>query len=150
MKNNKRYTFILFFLSISYLSSYAQRQPILFTAEQKAQQRQRWEQRGDSAMSSRVVVRMKHVFAVARQQEQTLFLTGININQRRRQVLKTYDRTSELQLQLVKVNQSADSLYRSIVGEINYQLYKDAMHSPLHKRQPTKGTDSLQPKKQQP
>jgi hypothetical protein len=150
MKNNKRYTFILFFLLTSYLSSYAQRQPILLTAEQKALQRQNWEQRGDSAVSSRVIVRMKHVFTVDPKQEQTLFLTGININQRRRQVLKTYDRSSELQLQLVKVNQSADSLYRSIVGEINYQLFKDAMRNPLHKRQPLKVTDSLQPKNQQP
>jgi hypothetical protein len=101
-------------------------------------------------VASRVVVRMKHVFAVAPKQEQTLFLTGININQRRRLVLKTYGKTTELQLQLAKVNQSADSLYRSIVGELNYQLYKDAMHTSLHKRQPLKGTDSLQPKNQQP
>lgn len=150
MNNNKRYTFILFFLTISFLSSYGQRQSIILTDEQKLQQRQNWELRGDSAISSRVVVRMKHVFAVAPQQEQTLFQAGININQRRRQVLKTYGRTGELQLQLAQVNQSADSLYRSIVGELNYQLYKDAMHTSLHKREQMKDTDSLQPKTQQP
>lgn len=149
MKNNKKHTIILFFLSISYLCSYGQRLPSL-TTEQKAQRRQQWEQRGDSAIASREVIRMKHLFVLTPQQEQKLFQGGISINQRRREVIKTYGKTDALQANMAKVKQSADSLYRSVVGEKNYQLYKDALHSNLQQRQSKNGIDSLHAKTQQP
>lgn len=149
MKNIKSYTFILFFLSISCLSSYGQRQPLL-TAAQKAKQRQNWEQRGDSAIASREVIRMKHLFSLTSQQEQALFQGGIGINQRRREVLKKYDKTDALQPNMAKVKQSADSLYISIVGEKNYQLYKDALHSHLVQSPAMSNADSLHAKNQQP
>lgn len=149
MKTHKRYTFFLFFLCMSYMSSYGQK-VLSLTTEQKAQKRQNWEQRGDSAIASREVVRMKRLFALTPGQEQAVFQAGISINQRRREVLKTYGKTDALQAKMANVKQNADSVYRAIVGEKNYQLYKDAMHSNLMKLPSTRTIDSPHVKNQQP
>ena len=125
------------------------KKPAVQTAQQKAAQRQNWEQRGDSAIASRELIRMKRVFKMTPDQEQALFAAGIQMNQRRRQVIKTYGKTESLPSELKKVDKSADSLYQSIIGASQFTKYQDALHTRLSQSRQIAGLDTtIHPKPQ--
>jgi hypothetical protein len=100
-----------------------------------AEQRQFHEQKADSAIANRTVKQIKQLFALTADQEQTLYLTAVQINNSRRNVFKTYWRTEAFHEQMSKMDKRADSLYQSIVGVTNYQLYKDMVKADMIRRQ---------------
>ncbi len=146
------------YTSLFTITTYAQentpprKQPL--SSEQLQQRRQLQEQKADSAMADREVLRMKEQFSLTPQQEATLYKVGVSINHNRREVIKKYWRTEAFQEQIAEVDKKRDSLYQSIVGEANYKKYKGALHSSdLQKQQVMQQratADSLNRKAQHP
>jgi hypothetical protein len=149
---NSIFIFILTITSYSQGDTLHRKQP-LSAAERQARQ-QLFEQKADSAIANREVKRMKELFTLTPEQEQSLYQAGITINNNRRGIFKAYWKTEAFQTQMAKVDSSAAALYASIIGAGKYSMYKDALHSRLIQKQQVMqqraSADSLNRKTQQP
>lgn len=98
------------------------------------QRQQRYEKKADSSLAGREVKRMKEVIRITSEQERLLLQAAITTNVKRREVFKSYWKKEGFRAQMIRVDKSADSLYQSIVGDSNYQMYKDTLQSRLLQR----------------
>ena len=100
------------------------------------QQRQRYfEHKSDSMFVVRQLRQMKSVFTLSPEQEKLLSQSIGTLNAKRREVFKAYWKKEGFREQMLKVDQNADSLFRSLIGEKNLRIYKDTMQSRLLQRQ---------------
>jgi hypothetical protein len=136
--------FILITICLSVFTSVSFSQITKLTVEQR---RPVMEQKADSAIANRTIKRMKELFTITTKQEQTLYETGITINNNRRQVFKTYWKTDAFPVQMAKIDSTADASYKAIVGEENYKLFKDVLQADFIRKQAImQQRASLQPK----
>jgi hypothetical protein len=138
----KTLVFICIFLFVVTSVSFSQQKQLLVE-----QRRPLMEQKADSAIANRTIKRMKELFTITVGQEQTLYQTGVAMNNNRRQVFKTYWKTAEFPAQMAKVDSTTDALYKAIVGIENYKLYKEVLNADVIRKQAImQQRASLQPK----
>ena len=105
------------------------------SAAELQQRHEYFEHKSDSMFAVRQIKQMKSVFTLSPEQEKSLSQSVATLNVKRREVFKAYWKKEGFREQMMKMDQSADSLFRSIIGEKNLQLYKDTMQSRLLQRQ---------------
>lgn len=123
-----KFSIILIFVIITGAPLYAQRE----VAEQHKQASIR---KADSVMTLRLLQKMQGLFTLTTQQQQALKEAVVNGNSRRRNVFTQYKGTMELKTKMDSERQVQDSVYRSIVGEINYTLYAEALKKEMKQKE---------------
>jgi hypothetical protein len=116
---------------------------LVFTTATLGQQKQQsveqrrplMEQKADSAIANRTIKRMKELFPVSEKQEQALYQAGITINNNRRNVFKTYWKTEAFRGEMAKIDSTASLTYQSIIGEKNYQQFKEVLQADMIRKQ---------------
>ncbi|HJT72560.1 MAG TPA: hypothetical protein VJ720_01055 [Chitinophaga sp.] len=110
---------------------------LLFAAQgqQRKLTSEQYKHRGDSVVADQLLKKMRLSFTVTETQEKELKRAVAAGSQKRRELLSHFDTTKVFREKIHKVDRVQDSLYASIVGTINYALYKATIQQDMRQRQ---------------
>lgn len=94
-----------------------------------------YEQKADSVMTVRVIAKMQTLFTLTAKQHQAIKEATIALNRNRRTAFVQYGKTADLPQKIQQQDQAQDSVYRSIIGNTNYAIYKEAVGNERQQKQ---------------
>jgi hypothetical protein len=75
-------------------------------------------------LADKIAVKMKDSLSLSSEQKGQLYTINIQLSNQKASVRQQYAGTDSLQLKMQRVENTRDSLYRSVLGEEKYLLYR--------------------------
>lgn len=78
----------------------------------------------DTLVSGRIAQKMKDTLSLSAQQKDSIYAVNMHLAGQKGIVRQQYSNSDSLQYYIQRVERSRDSLYRGVIGEEKYLLYK--------------------------